>query len=349
MQIKETLYSGVYLLGAATLALLIGGGIPTLASTYDGATPSNATYAVALTNDIEETDVLDTSDISFNIRIPAQVVLSKDYDNGGYSGTYRIYAENNNSSEDCIEVYPATRTLELSTTGKEPVTAYIEQEDTVFDSSVSEAEGRVYVDGELSAGQWKGKFEFNISPIEVEEVTTFNLLNRGTEVATPSNAIIVTDEDITKNTTDELIESSNEEPTIMESEPIQESQETDFVETDSAEPEMSEPIIIIESNTEDDLDESSGEENDQDLQPEDSLENLVEPETMEDENTVESDVEETIESTEETTSQIESESITESEESVESTEQTETEPIEETTSEEPEVGIASDSNATDNV
>lgn len=172
----------LYAFSVATLAILIGGGIPVFART---ATPSNVSSIA--------------SEVAFNLKIPSHVILSEDV-NGGYSGNYYIYA---NNTGHILEVYPSASSFELSSVGKESVTAYVEQDITIFDDLIDEAEGKVYVNEDISAGKWEGSFSFTVIQTEPDEVYLIN------DLATPSDAEMG-EQDIESEIGNEVIESEIE-------------------------------------------------------------------------------------------------------------------------------------------
>lgn len=229
----------LYLISVVILSLLISGGVPTLAN--NEATPSDVDE-IELINDLKTSEV---EGVSFNVVIPAKVTLTRDYESGGYSGIYAIYVQNNNNTNDSIEVYPESSSVELSSYGKSSVVAYIDQPNTVFDSDVTEAQGRVYVDEVVSAGRWEGKFDFKVNP--VEGAVTTALLDLDLEVATPSNAAkeeieIETDKEMDIN---ESLVSDKEEVMIDEGEIV--SDEETNTETEIMEEAETESTEVNES------------------------------------------------------------------------------------------------------
>lgn len=198
----------LYAFSVATLAILIGGGIPVFART---ATPSNASSIA--------------SEVAFNLKIPAHVTLSEDV-NGGYSGNYYIYAKNTGC---VLEVYPSASSFELSSVGKDSVVAYIEQDVTVFDGLVDEAEGKVYVNEDISAGRWEGNFSFTVIQTETDEVYLINDLEEEFELATQSDAIVKEQLNWDEEPgVDEIIESE-----VMESEAEEEIKTEESLETEN--------------------------------------------------------------------------------------------------------------------
>jgi len=244
------------------------------------------------------------NDVSFNITIPARVVLTRD-ENGEYSGNYKVYATTD--SYDTIEISPESDTIELTSSGKDSITAYVEQDVTTFDSSVSEATGRVYVTDNVSAGDYKGSFTFNISSIEI---------------ATPSNA------ELEINTEEETVIDKNEVESSSESLSELDIQEIESenmnIQESLSESEMETDESISESKTETQETESENIDLDSDrnssLSEEETESQETEQETKSDESISESEnVDTSLSEIEEETQRVENEteSLSESEEVIE--------------------------------
>lgn len=113
----------------------------------------------------EECDVYATLPSSYTVRIPKKVVLEG---TAGGSGTYKVTVSGDIAGNETIVVKPDVNAVDMEQTGKDSVPATITQtktewtvEDNGLASGVSTT-GTITASG-LTAGSWKGTFNFDIS------------------------------------------------------------------------------------------------------------------------------------------------------------------------------------------
>lgn len=131
------------------------------------ATPVFAEQQYAGVGEKASTDVyLDVEDGDIVVSVPTTIILSGVSDaQGKHKGSYSVKADGDIAGDELLVVEPKNDTVVLNQTGKDSVTATIEQEQTLFSpddlASGTVTEGSVTAEG-LTAGSWRADGAFLI-------------------------------------------------------------------------------------------------------------------------------------------------------------------------------------------
>ena len=109
----------------------------------------------------EETRVTVQRTSEFEITIPKEVVL----DGSTGTATYKVKAKGDIAGDQKITVTPDANFVLSEAGGKANVTATVTQPDTEYDYVKLQGDGTEYdgnISATLTAGEWSGKFNFNI-------------------------------------------------------------------------------------------------------------------------------------------------------------------------------------------
>ena len=134
----------------------------------------------------------------FEITIPKEVVLD------GSTGTadYKVKAKGDIAGDQKITVIPDANFVLSEAGGKANVTATVTQPDTEYTYTDLQGDGTEYdgnVSATLTAGEWSGKFNFNIefkkgkkdfSSSSVEPIILYNYNSGSLDFGTPTEAFI---------------------------------------------------------------------------------------------------------------------------------------------------------------
>lgn len=97
----------------------------------------------------------------FEITIPKEIVL----DGSTGTATYKVKAKGDIAGDQSLTVTPDADFILSEAGGKANVTATVTQTDTEYDYTELQGEGTEYngnIAATLTAGEWSGKFNFNI-------------------------------------------------------------------------------------------------------------------------------------------------------------------------------------------
>lgn len=143
---------------------------------------------------------------NYTIEIPKSIYMQKSESDKTYEATYSVKVANLDATDErsCLAIEPDAE-FQLSAVNKNPITVYVEQEETEFSNLLQDdlsvmhmTTGYLYTKEPLSSAEWNGSFSFYISLIDLGEsqVTTFSMANTVVDVATSSNAMKVETEEV---------------------------------------------------------------------------------------------------------------------------------------------------------
>lgn len=143
---------------------------------------------------------------NYTIEIPKSIYMQKSESDKTYEATYSVKVANLDATDErsCLAIEPDAE-FQLSAVNKNPITVYVEQEETEFSNLLQDdlsvmhtTTGYLYTKEPLSSAEWNGSFSFYISLIDLGEsqATTFSMINSAVEIATSSNATKVETEEV---------------------------------------------------------------------------------------------------------------------------------------------------------
>lgn len=207
----------------------------------------------------------------YTIEIPKSIHMQKNDKENIYEANYELKITNLDEDDErsCLVIEPDYE-FQLEAKHKEPITVYVEQEETEFSNLLQEdlylmhtTTGYLFTMEPLSSAEWTGSFSFYISLLDLGEPVQTMSFN-STMVASPSNAVAV-NPDENKQEIEIATPSNAERKEVEESE----SNESDSSEEETAITitDISNGVVIDNLDKENGLDESEidAEESDEEI------------------------------------------------------------------------------------